>query len=113
MIKILKRSLFSACLCEGLSFLLIVTGTRAHDDVITSTWYCKLGLVFHWPGMMIEDVVGGTIINNWVPIVGVPLVLWFLVWLPIWFLVEKIKTKGNTPNQQLNRIENSAEFSNG
>ncbi len=95
--KVLKRSLMSACLCEGASFLLIILGTRVDGDVISGTWYCKLGLILHWPGMKIEDAVGGAIINNWVPIVGVPLVLWFVLWVVVWMVVDRVRNK-RAPN---------------
>jgi hypothetical protein len=97
MMKIWKRSIIATFLCEGTSFLLIVLGTRVDDDLISGTWYCRLGLLFHWPGMKMEDAIGGAIINNWVTIVGVPLILWLLVWVAIWFSVEKIQRRG-TPN---------------
>jgi hypothetical protein len=57
----------------------------------------KIGYLLHWPGMKVEDFVSGEVMN-WVALVGVPLILWFLAWVTIWFLVEKIKTR-ETPNQ--------------
>ena len=102
MMRIIKKSLASATLSEGLAFLLVVVGLRRDDDVIWATWYGKVGLVLHWPGMKVEDSFGG-----WAATIGVPLVLWFLVWLIVWFLVGKIKGD-RTPNQPLHATSEPA-----
>ena len=100
MMTILKRSVIAACLSEGLAFLLVVVGSRRDDDVIGSTWYGKVGLVLHWPGMQAEDHVRGDFMK-WAAIVGVPLALWFVLWLVVWSMVagiRKMRVANHTPD---------------
>ena len=97
MMRILKRSLISACVCEAIAFLLVVTGTTRDDDLIGLTFLGRVGHVLHRPGMAVEDHVSGDFMN-WVALVGTPLILWFMLWVVLWFAVSQLKRKGS-PNQ--------------
>lgn len=103
--RIFKRSVVSACLCEAVAFALAVVGTETHASV-GLTLLGRIGRALHWAGMVAEAHVRGDWLN-WLALVGVPFALWFLVWVAIWFAVETIRRR-RSPNQAVEAIGASA-----
>ena len=90
--KLWLKAGICALVSEGIAFALWTTGIYILAAEPQITFLGVLGGSLHWPGIIVENLAhahghGDTMF----PIIGVPLLCWFVVWTIIWTIVGKLK----------------------